>query len=225
MLLRGIGPSLAMANIQGVLSDPVLELHKPGNVVLTNDNWKTTQRTDIEATGIPPGDDNESAILATLTPGNYTAILRGKNNTTGIGLVEAYDLSSAGAAELANISCRGFVGTGDNVLIGGMIVGPTGFGGSKLLLRAIGPSLASFGIAQPLLDPTLELHDQNGALINSNNDWKDTQQAAIQATGAPPDDDRESAIVFTAVPGNYTAIVRGRNNTTGVALVEVYNLH
>ena len=182
----------------------------------------------MKATGIPPSDDNESAIVATLPAGSYTAILRGKNSNfnspTGIGLIEAYDLDTAGAAELANISCRGFVNSGDNVLIGGMIVGPTGSGSSRLLLRAIGPSLAAFGIVQPLPDPTLELHDENGAVIAFNNDWKDTQQAAIEATGAPPDDDRESAIIFTAAPGKYTAIVRGRNDITGVALVEVYNL-
>ena len=163
--------------------------------------------------------------MAELPAGRYTAILRGKNNTSGIGLVEVYDLNTAAATELINISSRGFVASGDNVLIGGVIVGPSGSKGSRVLLRAIGPSLVRSGIASPLLDPTLELHNKDGAIIASNDNWKDTQQAEIQTTGVPPSDDRESAIVFTALPGNYTAIVRGRNGATGLALVEVYNLH
>jgi co-chaperonin GroES (HSP10) len=225
VILRGIGPSLAAAGIQGPLADPVLELHKPGGIVITNDNWKTTQRAEIQATGVAPTNDNESAIVATLTAGNYTAILRGKNNSTGIGLVEAYDLNPTAVTQLVNISSRGLVGTKDDVLIGGIIVGLTGAANSRLLVLAIGPSLVSSKIANPLLDPTLELHNKNGVLIASNNDWKDKQRAAIQATGAAPTDDRESAILFTVAPGNYTAIVRGRNATTGVALVEVFNLH
>ncbi len=225
VILRGLGPSLSSAGIQGVLANPVLELHKPGGAVVTNDDWRTAQSAEIEATGIPPTNNLESAIVATLTPGKYTAILRGKNNGSGIGLVEVYDLNAAASSQLINISSRSFVDTGDNVLIGGIIVGPTGSLSSKLLIRAIGPSLASSGISNPLLDPTLELHNKNGVLIASNNDWKSTQQAAIQATGAPPTNDLESAMVVKPALGNYTAIVRGRNGTTGVALIEVYNLH
>ncbi len=224
VVVRGIGPSLAAAGVSSVLADPVLELHRPNGKVVTNDDW-TAARADIQTTGIPPSSVKESAIVAQLSSGNYTVILRGKNNTSGIGLVEVYDLDTTTTSELVNISSRGVVGAGNNVLIGGVIVGPSGSTGSSMLVRAIGPSLASAGITNPLLDPTLELHNQNGVLIASNDNWKDTQQTAIQATNAPPSDIRESALVFTAAPGNYTAIVRGRNDTTGVALVEVYNMH
>jgi hypothetical protein len=224
VVLRGIGPSLTAVGVKGALADPVLELHKPGGAVMTNDNWYT-QRINVSTTGIAPTNNKESAIVAELPAGSYTAILRGKDDTSGIGLVEIYDLNTAAAAELINISSRGFVASGDNVLIGGVIVGPSGSKGSRVLLRAMGPSLVRSGIASPLLDPTLELHNKDGAIIASNDNWKDTQQAAIQTTGVPPSDDRESAIVFTALPGNYTAIVRGRNGATGLALVEVYNLH
>ena len=211
VILRGLGPSLTNFGIQGVLADPVLELHKPGGSVVTNDNWKSTQQAEIQATGLAPTNDKESAIVATLTAGNYTTILRGRNNTSGVGLVEAYDLNPNSISQFINISSRGGVETGENVLIGGIVLTPTGSSGAKLLLRAIGPSLAAFGIAHPLLDPTLELHNGNGALIASNNNWKDTQQALIQATGLAPSNDNESAILFTAAPGSYTAIVRGRN--------------
>ena len=224
VVLRGIGPSLAAAGVPGVLADPVLELHKPDGKVVTNDDWPTA-RADVQTTGIPPSNIKESAIVADLVAGNYTLILRGKNNTSGIGLVEVYDLDTTAATELTNISSRGLVGSGNNVLIGGIIVGPSGSPGSRMLVRAIGPSLARFGINNPLLDPTLELHNKDGVLVASNDNWKDTQQATIQATQAPPSDTRESALVFTAAPGNYTAIVRGRNDGTGVSLVEVYNLH
>jgi hypothetical protein len=159
-----------------------------------------------------------------LAAGNYTIVLRGKNNSSGVGLIEAYDLNPMAVTQFINISSRGFVETGENVLIGGIVLGPAGSAGNRLLLRAIGPSLAGFGITQPLLDPTLELHNMNGALIAFNNDWKATQQAAIQATGLAPTNDSESAILFTAAAGSYTAIVRGGNATTGVAVVEAYDL-
>ena len=224
VIVRGIGPSLAKAGIQGALADPVLELHRPNGKVIINDDWKFA-RADVETTGIPPADDKESAIVVDLVPGGYTVVLRDKNNRSGIGLVEVYDLNKTEATELVNISSRGFVEMDNNVLIGGIIVGPNGSANSKLLVRAIGPSLASAGIANPLLDPTLELHNKNGDLITSNDNWRDTQKEAIQATGAAPSSDKESAILFNAAPGSYTAIVRGRNNTTGVALVEVYKVH
>ena len=224
VILRGLGPSLAAAGVPGVMTDPVLELHKPNGKVITNDDWPTA-RADIQTTGIAPSNVKESAIALQLPAGSYTVILRGKNNTSGIGLVEVYDLDTTPTAELVNISSRGVVGAGDNVLIGGIIVGPSGLAGSRMLVRAIGPSLARSGIANPLLDPTLELHNKDGVLIAANDNWRDTQQAVIQATQAAPTDLRESALAFTTAPGNYTAIVRGRNGATGVALVEVYNMH
>ena len=160
--------------------------------------------------------------METLAPGRYTAILRGKNSTTGIGLVEAYDLNASITSKLANISTRAFVSTGDNVMIDGFIVGAAGTGQRKVIIRAIGPSLT--GVNGALQDPTLELHNSTGATIASNDNWRDTQQAEIQATGIPPADIRESAIVKTLTPGRYTAIVRGKNGTTGVGLVEIYAL-
>src|SRR5262249_26006823 len=153
-----------------------------------------------------------------------TAIVRGQNNGMGVGLVEAYDLEGGADARLANISTRGFVDTGENVMIGGLIAGPQGSESGRMLVRAIGPSLSALGVPNALQDPTLELHDGSGALIASNNDWKETQEAAIEATGIPPGNDKESAILSSLSPGSYTAIVRGFGNTTGVGLVEVYNL-
>ena len=232
VIIRGIGPSLS-GTVQGFLADPTLELHQGGTTLATNDNWKTrsdgsSQQVEIEATTIPPTNDLESAIVATL-PANgagYTAIVRGKDNTTGIGVVEAYDLDQAANSRLANISTRGFVETGNNVLIGGFIAGN---GVTKVIVRAIGPTLTNAGVTNPLQDPTLELHDGNGTTIRSNNNWKvredsSSQQAEIEATTIPPTNDLESALVQTLGPGNYTAVVRGVNNTTGTAVVEVYNL-
>lgn len=227
VLIRGMGPSLAASGITGVLRDPILELHSQnavGGTIATNDNWKQTQQSEIAATGIPPGNDLESAILQTLAPGSYTAILRGTNNTTGVGLVEVYDLDQAANSQLANLSTRGLVETGENVMIGGLIVGPPGVGGAKVLLRGMGPSLAGFGVSNPLPDPTLALHDANGAILATNDNWKQTQEAEIAATGLAPGSDLEAAILRTVVAGNYTAIVRGNGGATGVGLVEAYNL-
>jgi hypothetical protein len=224
VIVRAIGPSLTNFGVSGALADPALELHGPGAfVTITNDNWRDTQETEIQATGIAPSNDLESAIVATLPPGAYTAVVRGNNGSTGVGLVEAYDLDSAANAQLANISTRGFVDSGDNVMIGGFILG-NGSANARVLIRAIGPSLTAFGVPNALADPTLELHNNNGAIIAANDDWRDTQQAEIEATGIPPSDDRESAIVQTLAPGAYTAVVRGKNNTIGVALVETYQL-
>jgi hypothetical protein len=224
VIIRGLGPS---AGVQGALTDTTLELHQGNNTLATNDNWKIndqtgqSQQAEIEATTIPPKNDLESALVATLNPGNYTAILASKNQTTGIGVVEVYDLNQSANSKLANISTRGFVDTGDNVMIGGFIVGGTGGGAAKVIVRAIAPSLPLSGT---LPDPTLELHDGNGTTIASDDNWKDSQQGDVQSTTIPPTNDLESAIVRTLVPGNYTAIVRGVNNTTGIAVVEVYNL-
>lgn len=222
LLIRGIGPSLASAGIVNALADPYLELHDgTGATILTNDNWADTQQADIAATGIPPKDSHESAILTTLYPGAYTAVLRGANSATGIGLVEAYDLD-AGLVQPVNISTRGRVQTGDNVMIGGFIIGGTQ--PMKVLVRAIGPSLVSAGITDALANPTLELHNPNGSLLFSNDNWQDTQQTDIQATGIPPSNPLESAILATLTPGGYTAIVADKDGGTGVAVVEVYNL-
>ena len=224
VLIRGIGPSLAMNGVPTPLADPTLTLFgATGNQLRMNDNWRDSQEAEIMATGLAPQNNLESAIVTTLSPGPYTAVLAGQNGTTGNGLVEVYDLEPNVSSTLANLSTRGFVGTGDNVLIAGVIIGP---GDSPVMvLRAIGPTLASAGIANPLLDPTIELHDGNGAMIDFNDNWKDYQVQAVNATLLAPTDDRESAIVAPFLtPGNYTAVVRGKANTTGVALVEVYRI-
>jgi uncharacterized repeat protein (TIGR01451 family) len=225
IVIRGLGPSLADVGVPGVLADPTLELHDAaGKLITSNDNWRDTQEQEIMDTGIPPAKDLESAIVATLDPGFYTAIVRGKNNTTGVGLVEVYDLdpSTDLATRLVNISTRGFVQTGDAVLIGGVIV--QGGAEKHLLVRGIGPSLADVGVANALLDPTLDLVDGSGTVVATNDNWRDTQEQAIVDSTVPPTDDRESAVDVHLMPGAYTAIVRGKNDTTGNALVEVYEL-
>ena len=217
VIVRAIGPSLPLT---GVLINPLLELHdSSGAILVSNDNWRTDQEQEIIATGLAPSNDNESAIVMTLDPGSYTAIVRGVNDGTGIALVEVYDLEQLVDSKLANISTRGLVETEDNVLIGGFIV--LGDNAASALLRAIGPSLP---VAGSLTDPTLELHDSNGTTLTSNDNWRSDQESEILATGLPPTNDAESAILTTLAPGSYTAIVRGANNTTGIALVEVYQL-
>ena len=225
VLLRAIGPSVP---VDGRLVDPILELYFPDGTVLTNDNWKIDDRTgqsqeaSVRDTTIPPPNDLESALVQSLSPGAYTAIVRGRDGGTGIGLVEAYDLDQAAPAQLANISSRGFVETGNNVMIGGFIVGPHGASSTKIAVRAIGASLP---VSNALQDPTVQLHDANGERIAFNDNWEDDIGAAeIQATNLAPNDARESALLRTLVPGAYTATVAGRGDTTGVSLVEVYNL-
>jgi hypothetical protein len=222
VIIRGMGPSLSQF-FSGVLDDPTLELFEGSTQLDSNDNW-VDRRAEIEATGIPPSSDFEAAIVRTLAPGAYTAIVRGKNNTTGIGVVEAFDLDQAANSKLANISTRGFVDTGNNVMIGGFIVGNSGGGGATVVVRAIGPALSNFGIAGALQDPTLDLVDANGMVLRANNDWKDSQQAEIEAVSLQPGDTRESVVVQTLAPGFYTAIVRGLGGATGVAIVEVFNV-
>jgi hypothetical protein len=240
VIVRGIGPSLKVNGvpIPGRLADPLLELHDEttGVTVETNDNWKIndqtgqSQQATVEATTIPPTDDSESAIVRTLAPGPYTAVLRGVNNGTGIGVVEVYDLDQLADSEMANISTRGFVDTGDNVMIGGFILGNSSQV-SRILVRGIGPSLMALGISNALTNPTLELRDGNGALLGSNDNWKlndqtqQSQEAEIRATTIPPSNDFESAILTTLPPGNYTAILAGKDGGVGVAVVEAYNLH
>ena len=224
VIVRGIGPSLAVNGtpVANTLADPVLELYQNGVLITSNDNWKDSQEDEIAATGLQPPNDLESAIVISLDPGEYTVILRGQNSGTGIGLVEAYDLDSAAVSTLANTSTRGLVQTDDNVLIGGFIIGNGG--SDTVVVRAIGPSLADAGVANPLADPTLDLYDANGAIILSDDNWRETQESLIQSTGLAPTNDLESAIIRSLEPGNYTAIVRGKDGGTGVALVEVYNL-
>jgi len=228
LLLRAIGPSLPLA---GVLPDPYLELHDAtGATLATNDNWKTTnlggvltssQVVDLIASTIPPAQNLESAIIATLNPGSYTAVVRGASNETGIAVVEGYDLDPDPVSNLANISTRGYILTGDNVMIGGFIFGG-GPGATKVVVRGIGPSLAAFGIANPLMDPTLELHNGNGTTVDKNDDWTSSQQA-IAATGLAPSNNVESAMLETNLaPGPYTAILRGKNDGIGVGVLEVY---
>jgi ribosomal protein S4E len=222
VILRGIGPSL---NVPGKLDDPVIQLFNGAGVnIAGNDDWKTDQQ-NVQNTGLAPTNDRESAIVITLDPGAYTVVMRGKNNGSGIGVVETYDIGLATNARLANLSSRGFIGTGDNVLIGGFYAGPQTAAVTRMVFRAIGPSLSAFNVPQPLQDPTIELHNGNGDVIASNDDWQSTQKSEIEATGLQPSDSRESVIVMTNFePGPYTAIVRGKNNATGVGLVEIYDV-
>jgi hypothetical protein len=225
VIIRAMGPSLRGAGISNALQDPTLELHSSsGSLIASNDNWKDTQQAEIQASGLAPADDRESAIVRTLSPGAYTAILRGKSGASGIALIEGYDLGPGAGSIFANISTRGFVGTGDNAMIGGLIVGGSGGGVNVVVARALGPSLSTAGVQNALHDPILELHDQNGVLIDSNDNWKDRQEALIERENLAPADDDESALLDVLPAGAYTAIVRGKNDSTGVALVEFYNI-
>ena len=224
VILRAIGPSLAGFGISNPLADPVLELHGSDESVITmNDNWKDTQQSAIEASGFQPQNELESAIIRTLDPGNYTAVVSGKDGGTGVGLVEGYDLDQVADSQFGNISTRGFVETDTNVMIGGFILGGES-GHASVVVRALGPSLTAFGVTGALADPTLELRDGNGALVQSNDNWKETQQAEIEATGLQPSNDLESAVFEMLAPGPYTAVVAGKGDLTGVGLVEVYRL-
>jgi hypothetical protein len=230
VIIRGMGPSLVAANVPAdqVLQDPVIELRGPnGALILENDNWKDSpQRAQIEATSFAPTDDREAVIMATLQPAAYTAIIRGKNGTNGIGLIEVYDNNSAVASELANISTRGFVQTGSEVMIGGFVLGGSS-NPTNIVVRALGPSLTTSGISNVLADPTLELYNADGTIMVSNDNWQDdtVAAAALIATGLAPSNPNESGI-FTSLapPGQFTAIVTGKNGGVGVALVEIYNV-
>ena len=223
ILLRGLGPSLTSAGISDVLDDPFLQLFQQDTALGSNNNWRDSQQAAIAATGIPPSNNLESAMVRTLDPNPYTAVLRGRNSTTGVGLFELYDLEETGrSAVVANISTRGFVRSGNNVMIGGFIlVGPDP---ARILLRGIGPSLANAGIAEPLPDPYLELFDRQGTKIAENDNWQDTQAAAISATGVAPSRPKESALLIDLAAGNYTAVIRGVDGSVGVGLVEAYNI-
>ena len=225
VLILAKGPSISSGgnSLAGRMSDPTLELHaRSGALMASNDNWKDSpDRALIEASGLAPSDDRESAIIRTLVPGVYTGVLAGKDNTTGIALIEIYDLD-ANKSILANISSRGLVVLGDNVMIGGFIAGNQS-GNTRVLVRGIGPSLQGT-VPNPLADPILELHDSNGNTLETNDNWKDSpERAEIEATGIPPSNDLESAILLPVSPAGYTAILRGKTGS-GVAVVEIYNL-
>jgi hypothetical protein len=243
-IARAIGPSMTVNGqpVPGRLMDPILELHDSNGQTLTNDNWRTGgQETEIQQSGLAPSDDREAAIIRTVPAGNFTAIIRGANNTTGIGLIEVYDLGTVAAAEkeekierpdapeagveLGNLSVRADVQTDDNILIDGIIL--RGGNPKRVLFRALGPSVKSNGNPVPgtLQNPTLELRDANGAQLQSNDDWQQASNASdIQATGLAPPDPKESAILTSLPAGNYTSLVRGVNRTTGIALSEAYKL-
>lgn len=220
-ILRALGPTLTNFGITNALGNPVLELRdSSGALITSNDNWgDAANKEAIIASGLAPPNTLESAILTSLSPGNYSAVVRGANNATGVALVEVYDLDSTSGSKFGNISTRGFVQTGSSVMIAGLIVQGQD---EKVIIRGLGPTLSQFGVPTVLADPTLELRDSNGTLIRSNDNWKDTQQAQIQASGYAPPHGLESALAATLAPSSYTAILRGKNNTSGNALVEVY---
>jgi hypothetical protein len=223
VVVRALGPSLASAGVEGALSDPTLELYEgSGKLLATNSDWQESQAQALRDANLAPPNNLESAILTTLAPGAYTAIVRGNSNATCVGLVEVYDLQTSASSKLGNISTRALVGSAQNVMICGTIV--TGSDSAQVMFRAIGPSLAAAGIPNSISDPQLELFDANGSRISSNNNWKDSQQAAIAGAGLAPSNDLESAILASLAPGNYTAVVSGVNGSTGVALVEAYHL-
>ena len=229
VVLRAIGPSLRVSGVSGVLADPTLELHdSAGAVIASNDNWMDNSAEDqmvLTDNNLAPTDDLESAIVMTLDPGAYTVIVRGLADTTGVGLVEAYDIdTSTTDSKLANISTRGFVETGENVMIGGFILGGGGGGLSEVIVRGIGPSLADFGVTDALADPLLELHNSDGDLIDSNDNWMDNpNMQTISDKGLAPSDPNEAALYEILPAGLYTAILSGVGDTTGIGLVETYD--
>jgi hypothetical protein len=236
IIVRAIGPSLLPFGITDALANPTLEIHDASNaIVASNDDWRVTQpgglitadqSADIATSGLAPSNDLESAIIANLAPGSYTAVVRGLGNTVGTGVVDAFDLSASSPAQLANIATRGLIQPGDKLMIAGFIIqnGPV-----RAVVRAIGPSLSAFGITNALADTTLQLRDGNGALVVENDDWKvrtdgSSQQAELEATGLQPTNDLEAAFLTTLQPGQYTAQVRGKPETTGIGVVQVYFL-
>jgi hypothetical protein len=223
VIVRAVGPSLAAAGVSGALGDPALDLRDAtGARLAQNDNWAETQAAELMASGLAPALPNESAMAQTLPPGGYTALMTAQDGGSGVGLLEVYDADANPASRLMNISGRGFVGSGDNVLIGGFVV--RGTGAAKVIVRGLGPSLANFGIAQPLADPTLEIRDGNGTLMLANGDWRESQQDEILATSLAPAEDAEAAAIIGVAPGSYTAILRGNGDTSGVGLLEIFKL-
>jgi hypothetical protein len=225
VVVRGLGPTLVSAGVLGVLADPFLVLHQSDaqgkdHVLASNDNWRDAQASAIDSAGLAPANDTEAAIIMSLPPGSYTAILTGANGTTGVGLIEIYDLDSSGPL-LFNVSTRGFVGTDDHVLIGGFI---TGNESTHVVVRALGPSLRQFGITGTLVDPMLMVFDGNGNVVASNDNWMDDYPSDIQSVAHAPPDLSEPAIILDRPVGNTTAVVRGKSGGTGIALIEVYYL-
>ena len=225
--VRGMGPALASFGITDFLADPFLELRSSSGALLqSNDNWKDSQQAEIQALGLAPNDNREAVIVTTLNPGSYTALLTGKGGTTGVGLVEIYDTNPATDSQLGNISTRGFVQGGNNVLIAGFILGGAGTGNDRIAIRGLGPSLSQFGLNPVLADPTLELHDANGATLITNDDWATDAVSAANLVifGLAPSDPKEAAIFTSLAPGTFTAILAGKNGGIGIGTVEVYNL-
>lgn len=218
LVVRAMGPSLP---VDAPLADPTLEVYdSQGSVIYRNDDWESSSdRNEIADRGLAPPFPKEAAVLVELPSGAYTAIVSGTSRTVGTALIEVYDIDQTASAQVANISTRGLVQTGDDVMIAGVIL--TGDQPTRLLLRAIGPSLSGSATVK---DPVIELFDASGHAIAINNDWKDTQRVAITATGLAPESDLESAILVTLEPNNYTAVVRNRDGTPGLGLVEVYKL-
>jgi len=231
ILVRAIGPSLAQVGITDALQNPTLAIFDANNnQIASNDNWRTTQVggiitsdqvAEISGSGAPPSNDAESAIIANLAPASYTAVVRGASNSVGTAVVDAYDLSSASTAKLANVATRGLIQPGDKLLIGGFIIQN---GSVKIVVRAIGPSLTGLGITNALPDTTLQLRDQNGNIVRENDDWQSTQKAELEATGLQPTNSLEAALVETIAPGQYTAQVRGKPEQTGTGVVQIYFL-
>ncbi|MGI8956735.1 MAG: hypothetical protein ACR2II_07460 [Chthoniobacterales bacterium] len=227
VVLRALGPTLTSYGIDAALVDPTLELHDDaGAIIATNDDWQETQATEIEALGLAPYNPSESAIVRTLAPGSYTAIIQGKDEATGVGLVEAYDVSSHAGVKFGDISTRGFVDQGQNVMIGGFIAsGQPGAGDAvEVVVRGLGPSLAAFGVTDTLPDPAIDLYNANGDTIASNDDWKATQQSELEAVGLAPADDREAALLTTLLAGPYTVVLHGKGADTGNGLIEAYSI-
>jgi hypothetical protein len=228
VLLRVLGPTMGQPpfNVPNPMANPTLDLFHENTLVASNDNWgDAANHQAVSDTGLAPGNALEAAILISLDPGSYTAIARSANNTPGNALFEAYDLDNTAGSKFANLSTRGFVQTGDNVMIAGLIVQEPG--SKDVLIRALGPTIGQppFNVPNPLPDPFLDLRDANGGQIMSNDNWRSTQEMRIQATGLAPPDNAESAIAITLAPGGYTAIVTEVNNTIGNAVVEVYGLN
>ncbi len=224
VIIRGLGPSLGDNGITSVLADPTLELHGPdGALLVSNDNWRDTQETAIEATGLAPTDNLESAIVATLQPGAYTVVVSGKDATTGVAMVEIYDLDPSGSSRLANLSTRASVETGEDVVITGFILGVEQID-ADIVIRGLGPSLAHYAVSGVLANPTLELRDSEGTLVKSDDDWQDdpAQAFLLTASGLAPDSPLEAALEVSLAAGSYTAILAG-NGGTGVGIVEIYN--
>ena len=226
VVLRGLGPSLVPFDIADFLPDPVLELRRSnGSLIIRNNDWKDNQRGQIEGTPFEPKDDRESVIVATLQPGRYSAILTEKNDMTGIGLLEVYDTDPPSTVQLANISTRGFVRAGEKVMIGGFTLGGNS-NSARIVVRGLGPSLKKFFLTDLLADPTLELHNANGTPTIVNDDWQDdpVSAALLTANNFAPEDPHEAAIFISLPPGPYTAILAGKGGSSGLGLVEIYNL-